>query len=153
MRKVYQDRFGYGEGNCAWACISTLFDIPLDDLRHPPPCAEDLLRWTQEYMPHLEYHHIDLGRNFRLVEGYDYVEGVGTERWTYDLPDAWDPPVEGYWLASINSLGLKRPVEDPYYPMPALHMVVMRGRELFHDPNAQYADYEPTVVMQTWWTP
>jgi hypothetical protein len=86
-----------------------------------------------------------------LVEKDDPVP----ERWTYDLPETWEPPVDYHWLASIYSPRLKRPVEDPYYPLPALHMVVMKGPVMVHDPNPDYADqvpYEPTVVMQTWWT-
>lgn len=155
MKPVYQDRFGLGQGNCAWACVASLFEISLDDLRFPPPTDDNLREWTNLNMPDTEFHYRDLGFNYRVVEGYPDVEGVGTGRWAYDLPDEWDPPAADYWLASVNSLGLKRPVEDSYYPMPALHMVVMRGRDLVHDPNPKYAarmPYTPTVVAQSWWT-
>jgi hypothetical protein len=154
-RRVYQDRFGYGEGNCAWACVATLFGVGLDRLRLPPPSDSELMAWSKGAAPMLEFHNRDLATNYRIEEGYEDVEGVGTGRWAYDVPDEWEPPVPGFWLASVNSPGLKRPVEDPYYPMPALHMVVMCGRDMYHDPNPRYADlvpYEPTVVGQTWWT-
>lgn len=157
LRKVYQDRFGWGDGNCVWACVATLFGCELDDLRDQEAGAtcEDLLVWSKNHVPTLEYNDVDLATNVRLVGGFEDIDGVGSERWTYDVPTEWEPPVPGFWLASINSLGLKRPVEDPYYPLPALHMVVMLGRQMYHDPNPNYADrvpYEPTVVMQTWWT-
>lgn len=155
MRPVYQNRFGYGAGNCAWACVASLFELELDSLPAKPPAALDMLEWSKEALPHLKFNNRDLGYNYRIEEGYPDAEGVGTGRWTYDLPDAWDPPTDGYWLASVNSLGLKRPVEDPYYPRPALHMVVMHGRRLVHDPNPRYAvllPYRPVVVEQTWWT-
>lgn len=153
--RVSQDRFGNGEGNCVWACVATLFGLPLDRLRLPPPCAQELLDWTKENAPTLEFHDVDLARNYRIEEGFPDVEGVGTGRWAYDVPDEWEPPVQGFWIAGVESLGLKRTVEDPYYPMPALHAVVMHGRTMFHDPNPKYADrvpYEPRVVTMEWWT-
>lgn len=154
-RKVYQDRFGNGEGNCVWACVATLFGLPLEQLRLPPPAAPELLDWTKENTPALAFHNVDLATNFRLIDGYKDVKGVGPSRWAYDIPDTWEPPVRGFWIAGVNSLGLKRTEEDPYFPMPALHAVVMLGREMYHDPNPSYADrvpYEPTVVDKSWWT-
>lgn len=154
-RKVYQDRFGSGEGNCVWACVATLFGCGLNELRFPPPCANELLAWSKENAPALEFHDVDLARNYRLQGGFPDYEGVGSERWAYDIPKEWEAPVMGFWLAGINSLSLKLPIENPYYPMPGLHMVIMRGREMYHDPNPAYADrvpYTPTVVTQTWWT-
>jgi hypothetical protein len=129
--------------------------LDIETLRYPPPTDTDLAKWTSDTFDSIEYHYSDLAHNFRVVEGFPDVEGVGTGRWAYDLPEVWEPPTEDYWMASVCSLGLKRPVEDPYYPMPALHAVVMRGASLVHDPNAAYADrvpYEPTVVAQSWWT-
>lgn len=158
MKKVYQDRFGF-EGNCVWACISSVFDIPLDELRFPPASVQALEAWSEANLPHLKFRNQDLATNFRLEGDFPHAEGVGTERWAYDLPERWYPPkaaaTGGYWLASVYSLGMEREENDPYYPLPSLHMVVMRGRELVHDPNPNYADrvpYTPTVVMKTWWT-
>lgn len=153
--KVYQDRFGNGKGNCAWACIATIFGLSLDDLRYPPPYTTDILRWTEETYPGLAYNNVDHGRNYRIVEGFPDVPGVGSGRWTYDLPDDYDPPPAEFWMATVFSPGLKRGVEDPYYPMPGLHAVVMQGKTLYHDPNPAYEtprDVTP-VVMKTWWGP
>jgi hypothetical protein len=157
LRKVYQDKFGHGEGNCAWACVASIFDLDIEAVRYPAgPSLDDLRLWTKNHYPALTLHGRDLGFNYRIVRGgYKRVPRVGTGRWTYDIPVTWTAPTPGYWLASIFSLKLKRPIEDPYYPMPNLHMVVMKGRELVHDPHPSYAElvpYQPTVVMQTWWT-
>lgn len=151
MRPVFQDRFGYGEGNCAWACVASILEIDLDDLRFPPPTDADLLAWTEQHTS-LRYNFVDLGTNFRVVGGFPDAPSVGTGRWTYDLPAEWTPPPTEFWMATINSLGLERPVSDPYYPMPALHAVVMQGRKIAHDPNPAYAlPYDPTVVAMSWW--
>lgn len=147
MIPVFQDRFGFGTGNCAWACVASILGVDLDALRFPPPTTEDLLAWTQENTS-FYYNWADLGSNYRLVD----LEGIG-ERWTYDLPEEWTPPPVEFWMGTIFSPGLERDVSDPYYPMPALHAVVMRGRELIHDPNPAYeVPYEPTVVGMSWWT-
>lgn len=153
LKPVYQDQFGYGKGNCVWACVASLFDIPLDDLRLPAPTDEELSAWFEEQLPDLELHHRDMAVDYRVIEGYPYVEGVGTGRWTYDLPKKWTCPTRGYWMASIHSPGLMTPVESHYYPMPGMHMVVMKGRKLVHDPNPNYeVPYEPEIVEQHWWT-
>lgn len=152
MKPVFQDRKGFGQGNCVWACIASIFEIPLDTLRYPPPFTEDVLAWTKEHYPALEFHNVDLGFDYRLRD----VPGIpeGEQRWHYRLRRKWEPPTDDYWIASVDSQGLMRPVEDPYYPMPALHAVVMKGRDLVHDPNDSYplGSYKPKVVMQSWWS-
>lgn len=156
MQKVFQDSFEFGKGNCVWACVASLFDLDLDDLRFPPPSDGELMAWSKRELPHLTFNNVDYGHNYRVVDGYPDCPGVGTGRWTYDLrpEDERINPTTEFWLASVNSLRLKRPVCDSYYPMPALHMVVMRGNEIWHDPNPKNPrKYEPTVVMATWWEP
>lgn len=156
MRKVFQDKFDFGKGNCVWACIASLFDLELSDLDYAPPTSQDLIDWTKREMSDLEFHNVDYGYNYRVVDGYEDCEHVGTGRWTYDLrPDEEKiKPTTEFWLASVHSLQLKRPICDSYYPMPALHMVVMQGDKLWHDPNPKNPrDYEPTVVMASWWEP
>jgi hypothetical protein len=156
MKPVYQDRMGYGQGNCVWACIASIFEIPLELLRYPPPCETVLRRWTAREQPYLQFHYTDLSTNYRLVEGYPDVPGVGTARWAYDVrePDDYDPPEAEFWIASIPSPVLKRPIEDSYYPMPALHAVVMQGRECVHDPHPDYAiNPYPRVAAAARWTP
>jgi hypothetical protein len=154
MKPVYQDRRGYGQGNCVWACVASIFEIPLELLRYPPPCEADLRRWTAFHQPYREFHYADLSTNYRLVDGYPEAPGVGTSRWAYDLcePGDYEPPEVEFWIASIPSPGLKLPVEDPYYPMPALHAVVMRGDTCVHDPNPDYRiNPHPQVVAAEWW--
>lgn len=156
MRKVFQDKFDFGKGNCVWACIASLFDLNLADLRWPPPSSEMVMEWSKGELPHLDYHNVDYGTNYRIEEGYPDCQYVGTGRWKYDLRpenERIKPTVE-FWIASVNSLQLKRPICDPYYPMPALHAVVMQGDKLWHDPNPKNPrDYEPTIVMASWWEP
>lgn len=159
MIPVFQDRFDYGFGNCAWACIASILEQPLEDVQggRRPPSIADLIEWTAEYVPELSFNSLDLCYNFRPVNGYPDVPELGTERWTYDIHKDWEPPdasaTDGYWIASVPSQTLKRPVEDPYFPMPSLHAVVMHGRYCVHDPNSyNRIDPEPQVSMQYWWT-
>jgi len=159
MKPVYQDTFGHGNGNCAWAVVASIFELSLKDAQGAfgPPCSEDLDLWTRMHMPGYKYHNLDLGYDFEIVEGYPDCEGVGTGRWTYKVRDEWEPPdasaTDGYWFGTIPSQRLVRPVSDPYYPMPALHAVVMRGRVCVHDPNPNnHLDPHPRVLELSWWT-
>lgn len=165
MIPVFQDRHGFGQGNCVWACVASIFEIPLDTLRYPPADDADLEAWTVKNRPSLVFHHLDFAYDFEVVEGYPDIGDLGgTGRWSYKVPEEWEAPFDpgpwitpaplDFWIASIPSPGLERPVEDPYYPMPALHAVVMYGKELVHDPHA---DYEcprkiETVERCSWWT-
>jgi hypothetical protein len=152
---VYQDRFGFGQGNCAWACLASIFERPIEDF-HDRGIAyfEEICAWTKAEYPFLRYNERDLGFNWRMEGEYAVHPEWGTQRHAYDIPDTFEPPVEGYWKATIFSPGLTRPEDDPYYPMPGLHAVVFKGDELVHDPNPNYAlgSYEPRVVRLGWWT-
>jgi hypothetical protein len=152
MIPVYQRHIGeFGKGDCAWAALASLFEEPLESFHYDmleAPSNEDERKLTECRWPHLEYHFRDLALNLRLEECY----GAGGERWHYDYPETWEPPVPGFWIASIESQSLKRPVTDPYYPMPALHAVVMHGRDLAHDPNPNNEFRLTPMVGQSWWT-
>jgi len=153
---VNQTKFGYGQGNCAAACIASIFERDIENIDLVHAYNSDIMKWTRDNRPDLDYHNIDLAQNFRAVDGFPECEFYGTQRYTYDLPDSWQPPTLGFWMASVYSPGLKRPVEDAYYPLPGLHAVVFQGDKLAHDPNPAYADlpndrYDDQMVMMTWW--
>jgi hypothetical protein len=158
MIPVFQDSFGFGNGNCAWACIASIFELSIEDVQDGgPPTDDDLVRWTRKHFPALAYQILDLGYDYDVVHGYPDCKGVGTGRWTYKVRETWEPPdasvTDGYWMATVPSQTLKRPIKDPYYPMPALHAVVMKGRECVHNPNPKnFLDPNPQVIMQSWWT-
>lgn len=159
MKPVFQDTFGHGNGNCAWACVASIFELSLPEAQgvFGPPDESELRIWTRMKLPDMTFHSIDLGYDYEVVDGYPDCEGVGTGRWTYKVAADWEPPdasaTGGYWMATIPSQKLVRPVEDPYYPMFALHAVVMFGRLCVHDPNPNNRpDPSPLVVDQHWWT-
>lgn len=158
MKPVFQDTFGHGQGNCAWACVASLFELSLPEAQQHfgPPDFQDLREWTKLFRPELEYKYIDLGYDYEIVDGFPDCEGVGTGRWTYKIAADWEPPdaslTDGYWLATVPSQKLVRPVSDPYYPMAALHMVVMRDRVCVHDPNPNNdLIRHPQVIDLHWW--
>lgn len=154
MIPVYQDQFDYGRGNCMWAAIASVFEVNLEQFRLcAPPCGDDIRKWTEIAYPHLTFHYRDLCTNYRVVKGFPDVPNWRTGRWAWDDPDqdAWEPPPAEYWIASVHSQRLKRPVEDGYYPMPALHAVVMNGHKMVHDPNPKNGAYTPIVCGQSWW--
>lgn len=35
MKPVFQDKFGYGKGNCLAACIASILEVPLSDIPEP----------------------------------------------------------------------------------------------------------------------
>lgn len=155
VKQVYQDRVGWGEGNCVWACIATIFRVPLDELRFPPPTMAEVEEWTERCRPALAFRYADLGQNFRLEgSGYERIPEWGRQRWTYDVAPYPGAPTEGLWMATVPSRGLSRPADDPYYPMPAMHCVVMRGDDIVHDPHPSYelAPYDEVHGM-AWWEP
>ncbi len=158
MRPVFQDQFGYGSGNCAWACIASIMECEIDDLGCrglASPTDPDIDKLTELRWPGLESRHEDCAYDFEMVAvPLDWGGDLGV-RWTYKVPGRWTPPTQGHWMASIFSPGLTRPKSDPYYPLPALHAVVMRGAEKVHDPHPDYADTEllSPVVMKYWWEP
>lgn len=157
MIPVYQDTFGHQEGNCAWACIASIFELCLDDLRgeRSGPTDYNLRVWTEENLPDHEYHYVDRARNYHLVPGPSVPEHPYPERWCYDVPEGpFLPPEPEYWIGVIFSLEITRPPEDPYYPMPGLHAVVMRGIEMVHDPHPRNPWPRPTppIVAMSWWT-
>jgi hypothetical protein len=157
MIPVFQNKFGFGEGNCAWACLASVFELSLDSMPTEPPYPQDWFDWTQENVPHLVYTNKDLAYDYELRGSFPKTKDFGTKRWTYKVNLQWEPPdasaTGGYWIATVPSQRLKRPVEDPYYPLPALHAVVMLDRECVHDPNPHNTlDPSPLVIQQTWWT-
>lgn len=143
MRPVYQTKFNYGEGDCFSACVASIFEVLLSAATMRP-YPDDIVAWTQRNYPALEYVSIDLCTNYKAHE----------DRWTYDLADinTIAPPTRGYWIASVPSLRLKRPPSDPYYPMPALHAIVMRGAAQVHDPNPNYGtpNYSQIAASLYW---
>lgn len=157
MIPVYQQHFGWGEGDCTWACLASIFEEPLESFAYSKVMAlsdGDLMKLTEQRWPHLEYVHADLATNYRIVDGPYDVPGVGSQRWAYDLPrpDKWAPPLCGatdyFYLGSVHSQKLMHPVESPYYGMPGLHSVVMHGREVAHDPNPNNDPYgEPLPIV------
>lgn len=156
MKPVYQDRFGYGEGNCVWACIASIFEIPLESLHgeRAGPCDADLTKWTDRAMPHLEYRYEDCAYDYELVPGPSTEKHPHPERWTYKVPATFKPPPVQFWGATVWSPKLKHPIDSPWYGMPGLHMVVMEGDKMIHDPNPNYTHdelYSP-VVAKSWWT-
>lgn len=153
MRPIYQDRFSYGNGNCFWACVASIMEIPLDNLRYGPPYDHEVAAWTKREQPYLTHHSVHLGRNYRLVDHPPSPGHPHPQRWVYDdAGDDWEPPTDDYWIGTIWSPGLKRPKDDPYLCRP-LHAVVMLGRDVVHDPNPNYKEPRMTgLVGQTWWT-
>lgn len=157
MIPVYQESFGYGQGSCAWACVASIFEVThaaLNIDKIAPPNDDDLEKWTELVHPELEMHRVDHTFNYRLIPGPSVPRHPHPERWAYDIPDEVLAPTDGFWMASIYSPGLSRPVEDPYYGMAALHAVVFEGNTLVHDPNPKYTigEYVPRISRATWWT-
>lgn len=156
MIPVYQERFGWGEGDCVWATLASIFEIPYPEMgteRIASPHYSDVRKWTECRFPYLEYHYEDWSVNYRLVPGPSIPEHPSPTRWAYDVPDEFEPPVEGYWMGTIHSLSLRAPLESAYYGMPGLHAVVMKGRKLVHDPNPHNVhEKPPQLVMASWWT-
>lgn len=155
MKPVYQNQLGWGAGDCAWACVASIFELELADLgieQIAPPCDADLRKWTECRFPNVRFCYEDICTDFDLVEA-DPSWGGDAFRWVYKVPSDFEPPPVEYWMASVFSLGLQPPPEYPYYPFPGLHAVVMRGKDLAHDPNPRYTNdmlYSP-VLMKTWW--
>lgn len=159
MKPVFQDSFGFANGNCAWACTASIFELPLEDFPRPPFSGNQAwFDWTKANKPHLSFNNVDLGYDYDIVDGFPDVPNWGTGRYTYKVREKWEPPdaraTGGYWIAIVPSQGLARPAEDAYYPMPALHAVVMLSRECVHNPHPSHTlEPYPKVVAQTWWTP
>lgn len=147
MIPIFQTKFGYGEGNCAHACIASIFELPLKLVDFEVADWDEIQAWTALNFPELTVGEIDLAFN---------VEEKSNGRWAYEVPNTWEPPTGAYWMASVNSRNLQRPESDPYYPMPALHAIVMKGRQIAHDPNPNnpymIGGSPERVVMQTFWT-
>lgn len=152
---VDQTSFGYGEGDCAWACLASIFEEPLESFGYDKlmaPNDPDLAKLTACRWPHLECHTVDLGHDYRLVDGPSVPGHPHPQRWTYEPASRWVPPTDDYWMATVFSQSLKHPPESPYYGMAALHAVVMHGDRLAHDPNPRNEQKMMPLVMQTWWT-
>lgn len=150
MRPVFQDAFGWNQGNCVWACVASVFELPLEQFQGlGPPNGEDLAKWTEVALPGLEIHDVDLRQNYRML--YTPYSGL---KWTCDPPQEWRPPHGGYWLAVVESHAVRCPPDSDWWPGPGLHCVVMRGSELAHDPNPAYQGKPAqTPLRQLWWTP
>lgn len=157
MIPVYQTRFGWGEGDCFWACLASIFEEPLESFHYGKllaPNDPDIAKLSECRWPRLKFHFDDLGRNYRLVDGPSVPGHPHPQRWKYDPPAEWDAPTLGYWIASVFSQKLRHPIESPYYGMPGLHAVIMHGRHVVHDPNPHNVPYESvSPIMRTWWTP
>lgn len=157
MIPVYQHSFGYGKGSCAWACVASIFEVSIESLKIDkimPPTDTDLAKFTACRWPAIQFHYEDLACDYELIDGPSVPEHPHPKRWSYAAPETFEPPPVEFWMATVFSPGLKRPVGDPYYPMPALHAVVMQGDKLAHDPNPNYTHselYSP-VVAKSWWT-
>lgn len=153
MKPVYQRHLTWGAGDCAWACLASIFEEPLDSFcydRLEALDAGDLAKLTECRWPHLRFYEEDCCYDFELVDA-DPAWGGDPQRWTYKVPKTFEPPTDGYWMASVASPRLKRPTEDPYYPMPALHAVVFKGDQLVHDPNPNYNVEYDRIHMKSWW--
>lgn len=166
MIPVFQDRFGgdsspEGGGNCAWACVASILELDFAEVRHlPPPSGADLMQWTREQRPDLEFTNVNLRYGYQTVPG---PPGIASwdgphafERWHYSVRDEFEAPESDFdaWMATIHSPGLASTADDPYFPMPQLHAVVFSGRELAHDPNPAYEcpRRTPQVLEMSWWT-
>ena len=134
MRGVYQTRKGFGRGNCVAACLATVLEVPLEEVDWIQGYSQEIVAYTKRWLPAWEYVSVDMGYDYDLVPMPEL--GEGQSRWTYKLYPYEKPPTEGYWFASVPSKSLVRPPENDYYPLPALHFVVMKGDELAWDPNA-----------------
>jgi hypothetical protein len=150
VKPVFQDRFGWGEGSCAWACIASIFELPLAQFeRCRPPNDSDIQKWTECALPHLMVASRDVATNYRMI----YSPYVGL-KWTYDVAGVCEPPTDDYWIATVHSNAVKSPPESDWWPMPGLHAVVMHGSEFVHDPNPKYQGMPlPPMVSQLWWLP
>jgi hypothetical protein len=162
---VHQQHFGWGAGDCAWAVLASIFEEPLESFAYDrlmAPSDADLIKLTEQRWPHLRYIDMDLCKDYRVVEdaGPD-VEGIGTGRWAYEVPDPEHllPPIAdatgGYYLGSLHSQKLMCPPENPYYGMPGLHAVVMKDRTVAHDPNPNNDPYPDPAPLCGWgcWIP
>lgn len=96
--------------------------------------GQEIIDYTKRWMPAWEFVSVDMGYDYELIDMPEL--GKGQARWTYKVKEWEGAPVDGYWFASVPSRTLVRPPENPYYPMKALHYVVMRGEDLVWDPNA-----------------
>ncbi len=127
--------------------MASIFEIEEADLKlydFLAPDKDDTRKWTELVHPELEFHDEDCAYDFELIDA-DLAWGGDPQRWTYKVPDSFEAPTARFWIASVFSPGLTRPTTDPYYPMPALHAVVMRGKKLVHDPNPNYDHDELTA--------
>lgn len=154
MIPVYQEHFGWGSGDCAWAALASIFEEPLESFEYDNGRLEalsdgDLKKLTEVRWPHLKFLYLDLARNYRVAEV------AGRDRWAYDLPtpDEWWPPTDGYYFGSVHSQKLRAPEDSDWYGMPGLHAVVMKGRTVAHDPNPTNAPYPDPVPITGcgWW--
>lgn len=156
MNQVYQRFLGrWGEGDCAWAALASLFEEPLDSFHyaHLQAASEaDVRKLSELRWPHLEFHYRDVCENYHLVPGPSVYGHEWAERWAWDWPESWEPPHDGYWIATVASQTLQRPESDPYYGMPALHAVVMKGNRLAHDPNPRNQFKMMPLAAMSWWT-
>jgi hypothetical protein len=118
MKPVFQTRFTEDDGNCFEACLASILELDLDDI---PEYTEGNKR-MQPYFARLDRELLQ-GHGLRAVAinvGHK-TDGDQPDR----LPDYVGEDV--YRIASIAD------TEGAGF----VHAVVMRGRELAHDPNRE----------------
>jgi hypothetical protein len=136
MKRVFQTEFGE-RGNCFEACLASILE--LDDVYSVPRNTESNQR-VQDYFERLDRRLLHgCGLQIVAINVPDKTEKGKPDR----LPDHVSDDV--WWIAHIKPAD-----EAPFH-----HAVVMRGRELAHDPDPkrtytaglQFADRIACVIL------
>lgn len=100
-------------GDCVDACLASILEVPISEC----PCPHDG-DWWEQMQAAVGQH------GYRVV----YLGGLPEDD-SAEALEAWIGAV--YWIAAVQSLSLGSNADGS----PVMHVVVMRGGEIVHDPS------------------
>lgn len=133
MTKVFQDKFGRGEGNCMQAAVASLFDMELHEVPHFLLMKEDWFQAMWEVAKSRGYTYSHMLNNPKRLGawGKDRFEELQEEE-----------GVNGYFYAAVYSPKLFCPQElcsDDPSVIAATHAVIIdKDCNIVHDPHPEY---------------
>ena len=77
MKKVYQTKFGYPDGNCLAACLASIFELDIDDIPDFGVRSDWYKKFTQWCIEKLDLWPIDIDANNCAFEpkGFYIING------------------------------------------------------------------------------
>ena len=160
--KLYEEGPPVYRGNCVQACVASLFDLPIDSVPDMHGRTDQMLNeWLSVHYPGVVVQSRDetpaSGDDFPHRHGY-WIATVESPRFTeqcsYHVAENDDgtpkgEPMPPFWYFKDDCPHCKGTGTRPGY-----HAIVMKGREVVHDPHPDAEgygyEYVGRFVAATW---